>query len=419
MFLKKIHFDHYKGFADLELNFETEDRTLRGQTLYLGENGMGKSNLLKGIALVTAGSTALGDLLGDPDDWIEFGEKKCVLTAWMQTQEQEERKIQLTIQRGHDLREIILENRESLSKIDEALKHSDRSYFTVGYGASRRLNKNETNSRGSESRHSRRAQAVMTLFDSDAALNPLSSWAMDLDYGSDGQQLATIKDALNDFLPDLKFDHIDKKKGEVLFKSAYHDHPVPLSLLSDGYQNMASWIGDLLYRVTTRFDDYKDPLKTRGLLLIDEVDLHLHPKWQRILLDFIESKLPNFQLIATTHSPLTAQQSDEGELFVLVRENEHVAVKPFAGSPRLMQVSQLLMSPMFGLATDESRQVENLKNAYVQLKDNPVENKTEEFKKLKNQIEELPVQPLKSDVFLKEKEEMINRLSKKNKIDLK
>jgi hypothetical protein len=42
-----------------------------------------------------------------------------------------------------------------------------------------------------------------------------------------------------------------------------------------------AWIGDLLYRVTEIFDDYKAPLKTRGLFLIDEVDLHLHPKWQR------------------------------------------------------------------------------------------------------------------------------------------
>jgi len=419
MFLKKIHFSHFKGFEDIELNFQKDDGSLRGQTLYLGENGMGKSNLLKGIALVTAGSNALGDMFTETDDWIEFGAERCVITAWIETQAHEERKIELSIKRGHDLREIILHNQESLSRIDEALKYADRSYFTVGYGASRRLNKGEPNSRSRERRLSRRAQAVITLFDSDASLNPLSSWAMDLDYSSDGGRLDTIKDALNDFLPEIKFDHIDKKKGEVLFRSPYHEQPIPLSLLSDGYQNMASWIGDLLYRVTDSFDDYRDPLKTHGLLLIDEIDLHLHPKWQRILLDFIQAKLPNFQLIATTHSPLTAQQSDEGELFVLTRENDHIIVIPFAGSPRLMQISQLLMSPMFGLATDESRSVENLKNAYLDLKDNPVENKSQKFKDIKEKIEDLPVQPLKSDVFLKEKQEMITRLSEKNNIDLK
>jgi hypothetical protein len=74
---------------------------------------------------------------------------------------------------------------------------------------------------------------------------------------------------------------------------------------------------------------------------------------------------------------------------------------------------------MFGLATDESRSVENLKNAYLELKDNPNENKSQKFKAIKDEIDQLPVQPLKSDVFLKEKEELINKLSKKNNIDLK
>ena len=421
MFLKHIQFINFKGFSNLELSFTTEGKNLRQQTLLLGENGLGKSNFLKGIALVLAGSNALGDLLGNPDDWIEFGKKQGSVKAIIQTQEGEDRLIELTIKRGFDLREVVVHNQESLSRIDEALKHSDRSYFTAAYGASRRLNKSGgrlfSNSI-QKTTSPRRAQNVATLFNADAALQPLAEWAMELDYRSKGKGLTVIKQAMKDVMPGVQFDKIDKKAGVVLFKTKDHSKPVPLYLLSDGYQNVASWIGDLLYRITNTFEDYKKPLETRGLLLIDEVDLHLHPKWQRNLLNFICQKLPNIQMIATSHSPLTAQQADEGELYVLNRENKKVIVKPFAGSPRLMQINQLLMSPMFGLDTDESLEVQKLKTEYLTMKSSPQKKKSAHFKKVKKEVEQLPVQPLKSDVFLREKEALISRLNKKAKIKL-
>lgn len=106
----------------------------------------------------------------------------------------------------------------------------------------------------------------------------------------------------------------------------------------------------------------KDPLKARGLLLIDEIDLHLHPRWQRQLHEFLTSKLPNFQIIATTHSPLTAQQANENELYALRREKKKVEIIPFRGAPDKMLLHQLLMSPLFGLETDESLKVQEAKS---------------------------------------------------------
>ena len=142
------------------------------------------------------------------------------------------------------------------------------------------------------------------------------------------------------------------------------DGEVPLNQLSDGYQNMAAWCGDLLYRITEAFPDRKDPLATRGVLLIDELDLHLHPVWRRQLVDFLSALLPNFQFIATTHSALTAQQSGEGELFVIRREGakQRPVLVPFVGEPRLMQLHQLLMSPMFGLESMDSVAVEKARD---------------------------------------------------------
>ncbi len=126
------------------------------------------------------------------------------------------------------------------------------------------------------------------MFSPDAALTPIESWAMDLDYRQNQNAMSTIGKVMSQFLRGVKFLKIDKEKKQLIFKTPLG--AVPMSQLSDGFQNVASWIGDLLYQVTEVFEDYKSPLRTRGLLLIDEVDLHLHPLWQRDLLAFLRKK---------------------------------------------------------------------------------------------------------------------------------
>ena len=347
------------------MSFEKNQTINRKWTLILGENGTGKSNILKSIALVTSGSNALGELLGNTDSWIKFNEKTCTIKAELETKRGEERIISLQFNRGDNLSKIISNNKESLHLIDDAIENADRNYFVVAYGASRRLS-NEVFSNFEKSR-SGRSINVRNLFDNASTLNPLTAWIIELDYRSGNEGINLVKEALKDFLPGITFHSIDKERKQVMFQTV--DGLIPLDQLSDGYQNMAAWIGDLLFRITETFKDYKKPLEARGLLLIDEVDLHLHPKWQRRLLDFVGNKLPNFQVVATTHSPLTAQQADTGELFALKRnDNNVVEIIPFNGSPKSLLVNQLLMTPVFGLETDESYEVQQAKEEYEVLK---------------------------------------------------
>lgn len=364
MFLKKLTLTHFKCLANIELSFAQSPSENRKWTLILGENGTGKSNLLKAIALVTSGSSALGELLGNTDSWIQLGQSQCTIAAELQTKKGEVRHIALQIHRGDNLANIMANNIDSLRLIDEALNHADRNYFVVAYGASRRLSGDVFS--GFDTSRNSRSSNVRNLFDNSTSLNPLAAWAIDLDYRSGEAGLSIIKNALQDFLPGITFHAINKEHKQLLFQTV--DGIVALEQLSDGYQNMAAWIGDLLFRVTETFKDFNDPLLARGLLLIDEIDLHLHPRWQRKLLAFIGDKLPNFQVVATTHSPLTAQQADSGELFALKRNADNlVEVVPFNGSPKALLVNQLLMSPVFGLKSDESYAVSQAKVAYQAL----------------------------------------------------
>lgn len=381
MFLKNIRLQNFKCLSDIELSFEKITHLNRKWTLILGENGTGKSNALKAIALVTSGSNALGELLGETDSWIKNGENQCTIEATLGNKKGEIREISLKLNRGDTLSNVFANNHETLNQLDSALNHADRNYFVVGYGASRRL-PNENFPNFEKSSNGNRSANVRSLFNNAHSLNPLTSWIIDLDYRRGEEGLAIVQEALNDFLPNTSFHSIDKQKKQVLFNTV--DGIVPLDYLSDGYQNMVAWIGDLLYRITETFSDYSNPLEARGLLLIDEIDLHLHPKWQRNLIEFISKKLPNFQVIASTHSPLTAQQADEGELFAFKRDEENqIRLIPFVGTPKTLLINQLLMTPVFGLATDESLEVEQAKSEYESLKSKP-EKSADEGKRLKS-----------------------------------
>ena len=361
MFLKRIRVENFRAIPALELDFDSDHRRW---TLLLGENGTGKSTVLRCIALLLCGRDALPELLGrDPSSWIRSGQTTARIHGTIATTQESGRDVQLELRRGETISRTLDRNAEPLAPLEDALAHTSRSYFLAGYGASRRLGR--TGIRGDE--RSIRAGMVRTLFDADATLRPLASWAMDLHYVRGEGFLQLIRSALAELLPDVTFRDIDKTRKTLIFDTV--DGPVSLDDLSDGYQNVAAWVGDLLYRTTAAFDDYSNPLATRGLLLIDEIDLHLHVKWQRRLRRFIDEKLPNFQIVATTHSPMTAQQAGPGEVHVLARATPQMApeLRDYDIAPDRLGLHQLI-EPFFGVETVDSARIANLKNQYRALK---------------------------------------------------
>src|SRR5918994_5946671 len=318
MFLTRVELTNVRCIRSMTLPLETSSGVTRKWTLLLGDNGVGKSTLMRSIGLVLAGSSALAELIGDPDSLARFGEQECTISADLETADGEKRHISLKISRGDTIKEVYETNKETLELLDRAIARASRNYLVIAYGASRRLSSTRLSTQPVTSRFRHpRANNVATLFSPDAMLNPLETWAIDLHYRRQDEGLEIIHEAMRKLLPGMKFKGIDRERRDLMFETV--DGDVPLAYLSDGYQNMAAWCGDLLFRVTDTFEDYKDPLAARGVLIVDEIDLHLHPVWQRQLRNFLSDMFPNFQFILTTHSPLTAQQAGAGELFVIRR----------------------------------------------------------------------------------------------------
>jgi hypothetical protein len=124
---------------------------------------------------------------------------------------------------------------------------------------------------------------------------------------------------------------------------------IALRDLSLGYRTPLAWMVDLAARMFEAYPDSKDPLAEPAVALIDEIDLHLHPRWQRDLLGHLTKRFPKTQFIASAHSPLVVQAAPDANIAVLRREGDHVVIDQEAGSVRGWRVDQILTSDLFGL----------------------------------------------------------------------
>ncbi|HCD2269572.1 TPA: AAA family ATPase, partial [Escherichia coli] len=91
--------------------------------------------------------------------------------------------------------------------------------------------------------------------------------------------------------------------------------------LSDGYRTTLAMVMDIAARMAEANPYSSDPLSSEGIILIDEVDLHLHPEWQREFLPRLINVFPHLQFIVSTHSPFIIQSVKEGMLVDLDKDD--------------------------------------------------------------------------------------------------
>jgi AAA domain, putative AbiEii toxin, Type IV TA system len=129
---------------------------------------------------------------------------------------------------------------------------------------------------------------------------------------------------------------------------------VPFAALSDGFRAYVGWVADMLYHLTLgaasghRLDD------TEGIVLIDEIDLHLHPQWQREVLPTLSKVLPKMQFIVSSHSALVTGSLRPSQVRVLSPDDAGTQVNELHESLQGRSVDQILRSPYFGLESTRS-----------------------------------------------------------------
>ena len=208
----------------------------------------------------------------------------------------------------------------------------------------------------------------MSLFTSDETMiNPVS-WLKDqklleLEKSLDKHNMiAEEKDLPNSFsvveLEEMFFDllerHVEIKIDGAGVTFNEKNASLTFDQLSEGYKSILIFVSDLIYRLNKNAKEGQSIKDLKGIVLVDEIDLHLHPKWQRIVVKKLRSIFPNVQFIFTTHSPTIVQgASDDAILYRVYRNPEDGKTKVsdpyFRKDLNRLMINTLITSPLFGL----------------------------------------------------------------------
>jgi len=145
------------------------------------------------------------------------------------------------------------------------------------------------------------------------------SWLSFQQGGQDSQSFQVVRRALLNIIPGAEDLYFDAKLGEVVLRFANGEQQ-PFMNLSDGQRAMLAVVGDLAQKAATLNPHLgADVLsETEGVVMIDELDLHLHPTWQRHVIEDLRSTFPKIQFICTTHSPFLIQSLRSGEELLML-----------------------------------------------------------------------------------------------------
>jgi hypothetical protein len=312
--LTGLRLKNVRGFRDLDVRMAaaSDPHEPRSVTLVIGKNGTNKSTLLRAIALCLADPTEASSMLSQPvGSMVRAGAEPATIEVDVVAPDGERSTLR---------REVAANGSKDYLTAPETA--TSASVFVCGYGAGR-------STVGSDAgREYRVDDACASLYDyrrelihPELTLRRLQDFLGTSRYE---QTLMGIRRVL-DLEPD---DRIELKVGGgVQLLGRALGTGVPLDGWADGYRLTFLWLLDF-YGRAMRADQIDSAGQVRGIVLIDEVDQHLHPSLQAAVLPRLAALLPAAQIVATTHSPLVALGADPSELVVLRRGNGEVIVEP-------------------------------------------------------------------------------------------
>lgn len=312
--IKSLTIENYKCFEKVECSFENDDESVYQWNVFLGNNNSGKTNLLKIIAGLRASEITLPNRETNKPEkkWPapDFISRKTIVQS-IKAETKLYCEITNNIKWGHTSPVF------PLSEIPDI-----QDFIIYGYGVSRYPSSKGLNDSSSDD--------CDTLFSRDASLINLKDWLLNLDYSSKngqteaGKRLTKIKEILtSDVFPEIADFRCQSSEElqnyvEFLVKGVWCKYED----LGFGYQSMMSWMIDFCKRMFERYPKSENPLAESAIALVDEIDLHLHPQWQRNVIPYLSRTFPNTQFFVTTHSPMVLQSAEDINLFVLKHNEE-------------------------------------------------------------------------------------------------
>lgn len=440
MYVQSLHLENIKAFDKLDLEFTRIGGNIppyAGVNVFVGGNASGKSTLLKCIAMALSGPTVANQQLITPAGWIRRGAKRGTIelkVRWEAAFDTFRSAGKKPAPEGFDAGLVfeteqaetntILKAKDYRQPNDTRIRTADRGPWNVdangwllgAYGPLRRLTGSSTEALRYALGRGKLASCV-TLFREDAALSESETWlkqeyARALEQRSQERPVSPLVEQVQDFLNDgLLPDgfHISKVSVDHVYMTTPNGGDLPMRDLSDGCRSAFALMLDIIHNMAIAYPgknlfetdtEGRVVVNKPGVILIDEVEAHLHPSWQRLICEWLKTRFPQVQFFITTHSPLIAQAADEGGIFVLPLPQELASgqrvrrLRPHEQQRiALGSAEKVLLGEAFGLKHTWSpraeRQVEKWerlearRNAVGSL--SPAEEK--EYEKLAEQVE--------------------------------
>lgn len=414
MRLKTLILNGYKGF-EKEISIEFSSQT----TAIIGVNGSGKTSVLDGINLMLSrlytafmldkhfvddlrlgeaininSSNAFGNLI------IHFSDKK-EFSSFFQIERQND-----SIELGDSLKHL------SFDFLGKKYIHKRNLPIPIFYPTERAVGEISLNKKDKDFyTPNNHQEALHNAFSSKADFKTFFEWFKEReDYENEMRlnenpdfrlkELNAVRKAIAHFLDDFEKLRVKRHpKLELVVRKG--EEELSISQLSHGERIVLAMVGDMAKRLSLANPLLENPLEGQAVVMIDEIELHLHPSWQRKIIKNLERTFPNCQFIITTHSPQVLSEIDAQDKVVLLKNNQAYPLPISYGRDSNWILDTIMQVPSRPVEVKEQ-----LKK-YFKLIDNGELEQAEELRtELENQIGSDEPEFIRGDLLIRRKKKM-------------
>jgi predicted ATPase len=373
IYIQNIRITNIRCVKNISFDLEISSNQPALVVAIIGDNSIGKSTILKTISLgITDESGCIALMKAENGKYITKGKKEGKIEITLINKATNEKYIIIT--------KIIIDKNSGEEVVRKEFRNCDpiylkRNIFVCGYGSHRSISGDKSIKDYST------YEALMSLFKKEEKLlNP----ELILLRESPDIQKRLVK-ALESIIVDS-----NENINFSLLENGININGIPSNASSDGFVSTMNWVLDLFGRaIALGMLKYNNILS--GIVLIDELEQHLHPTWQRLVIEKLKNQFPDIQFIITTHTPsIVAGASDfeDSLVFRIEKEDTQTTAQIIRNEYIENKSSGDILLENFGLSSLKSPKSIRISNRYTELqsKKNKTDKEKTELEQLRDKI---------------------------------